>query len=119
YVDTDGDVFITPDIIIPLPEAKDYVEKKEIKRREEKQPTSIRSSFSLEKGDFDIPTLEEMLRMTLKRQSDLTPRLVRFLEILLSDDRAFGREEVKQKLLQKGVGSDISQAGRYLSNLSQ
>jgi len=119
YVDSDNDLFITPDIIIPLPEAKNYVEKKEIKRREEKQPTTIRSSFSLEKGNFDIPTLEEMLRVTLERQSDLTPRLVRFLETLLSDDRVFGREQVKQKLLERGVGSDIGQTGRYLSNLSQ
>ena len=119
YVDGDNDLFITPDIIIPLPEAKDYVERKEIKRREEKQPTSIRSSFSLEKGDFDIAVLEEMLRATLARQSDLTPRFVRFLEILLTENRIFGREEVKQKLFEKGVGSDISQAGRYLSNLSQ
>lgn len=119
YVDADNDLFITPDIIIPLPEAKDYIEKKELKRREEKQTTSIRSSFSLEKGNFDIPTLEGMLKMTLERQSDLTPRLVRFLETLLSDDRVFGREEVKQKLFQKGVGSDPSETGRYLSNLSQ
>ena len=119
YVDADNDLFITPDIIIPLPEAKDYIEKKEIKRREEKQPTTIRSSFSLEKGNFDIPTLEKMLRMTLERQTYLTPRLVRFLETLLSNDRVFGREEVKQNLFQKGVGSDISQTGRYLSNLSQ
>ena len=73
----------------------------------------------MEKGNFDIPTLEGMLRVTLKRQSDLTPRFVRFLETLLSAHRVFGREEVKQRLLQKGVGSDISQTGRYLSNLSQ
>ena len=119
YIDADNDLFITPDIIIPLPEAKDYVERKEIKRREEKQPASIRSSFSLEKGNFDIPVLEEMLRATLARQSDLTPRFVRFIEILLTEDRGFGREEVKQKLLEKGVGSDIGRAGSYLSNLSQ
>jgi len=119
YVDADNDLFITPDIIIPLPEAKDYVERKEIKRREEKQPTTIRSSFSLEKGSFDVSTLEEMLRITLARKSDLTPRFVRFMEILLSQIKSFGREEVKQKLLEKRVGSDIGQAGRYLSNLSQ
>jgi hypothetical protein len=118
FVDTDNELFITPDVIIPLPEAKDYVEKKEMKRREEKQPTT-RSSFSLEKGDFDAATLEQMLRATLARQSDLTPRFVRFLEILLSENRVFGREEVKQKLFEKKVGADFSQAGRYLSNLSQ
>jgi len=119
YVDVDNNLFITPDIIIPLPEAKDYIERKEIKRREEKQPTSIRSSFSLEKGDFGISVLEEMLRATLARQSELTPRFVSFMEILLTENRIFGREEVKQKLFERGIGSHISQAGRYLSNLSQ
>jgi hypothetical protein len=118
FVDTDNELFITPDIIIPLPEAKDYVEKKEMKRREEKQPTT-KSSFSLKKGDFDTPTLEQMFRATLARQSDLTPRFVRLLEILLSENRVFGREEVKQRLFEKKVGADFSQAGRYLSGLSQ
>ena len=41
YVDADNDLFITPDIIIPLPEAKDYVERKEIKRgKKSSQPVS-------------------------------------------------------------------------------
>ncbi|MGH9941658.1 MAG: hypothetical protein ACRD9R_04770 [Pyrinomonadaceae bacterium] len=86
--ESDNDLFITPDIIIPLPEAKDYVERKEIKRREEKQPSSIRSSFSLEKGDFDIPVLEEMLSATLARQSDLTPRFGRVSDFMLTAIRA-------------------------------
>ncbi len=119
YVDADGDLFITPDTIIPLPEAKDYVERKELKRREQKQPTTVKSSFSLEKGDFDASELGRRLSTTLARQSDLTPRFISFLEILLSEDRVFGREEVKQRLFEKGVGSDFSQAGRYLSNVSQ
>jgi hypothetical protein len=119
YMDADNDLFITPDTIIPLPEAKDYVERKEFKRREQKQLTKVRSSFSLEKGDFDDTELELRLRATLARQSDLTPRFVRFLEILLAEDRVFGREEVKQKLFEKRIGSDYSQTGRYLSNISQ
>jgi len=119
YVDADNDLFITPDIIIPLPEAKNYIIGKENKGREEKQSTAIRSSFSLEKGSFDIPTLEEMLRKTLAHQSDLTPRFVRFLEILLSENRVFRKEEVKQKLFDEGVGDNLGQAGRYRSNLSQ
>jgi hypothetical protein len=44
---------------------------------------TVRSSFSLEKGEFDNAELERRLSATLARQSDLTPRLVRFLEILL------------------------------------
>jgi len=117
YVDNDGDLFITPDVIIPLPEAKDYVERKEAKQQIARRPA--RSSFSVEKGSFDVPELEQKLRITLARQSVLTERFVRFLEVLLHEDRAFRREEVKQALLGKGVGSDIGQTGRYLSNVSQ
>ena len=117
YVDDDGDLFITPDVIIPLPEAIDYLERKESKQREVKRTRT--STFSLEKGAFDLPELERRLKRTLARQTVLTPRLVRFLEILLSEGRAFGREEVKQKLFEAGIGSDIGQTGRYLSNISQ
>lgn len=117
YVDDDGDLFITPDTIIPLPEAKDYIERKEVKQKVSKNP--LRSSFSLEKGSFEFGELEQRLKATLSRQSDLTPRFVCLLEILLSEDRVFERNEVKQKLFEKGVGSDIGQSGRYLSGLSQ
>ncbi|TEU19596.1 MAG: DNA repair protein MmcB-related protein [Anaerolineales bacterium] len=117
YIDNDGDLFITPDVIIPLPEAKDYLERKEAKQKEARRPT--RGSFSLEKGAFEPSELEQKLKRTLARETVLTPRLVRFIEILLSEDRVFDREEVKQKLFEKGVGSDIGQTGRYLSNISQ
>ena len=33
YVDSDNELFINPETIIPLPEAQDYIEKKEIKQR--------------------------------------------------------------------------------------
>jgi hypothetical protein len=33
YLDTNGDLFIKPETIIPLPEAKDYIERKETKQR--------------------------------------------------------------------------------------
>lgn len=117
YLDEDGDLFLTPDIIIPLPEAKDYVERKEVKQKVRKTP--LHSSFSLEKGDFNSVELEQKLQATLARQTDLTPRFVTLLEILVSENKVFGREEVKQKLFANGVGSDIGQTGRYLSNLSQ
>lgn len=117
YIDDDGDLFIIPDLIIPLPEAKDYLERREAKQNEARRPT--RSSFSLEKGTFEPHELEQRLRGTFARETVLTPRLVRFFEILLSEDRAFNREEVKRKLFERGVGLDIGQAGRYLSNISQ
>jgi len=117
YIDGDGDLFVTPDVIIPLPEARDYIERKEAKQKGARRP--VRSSFSLEKGAFEISELEERLRKTLARRTDLTPRFARFLEILLSEERAFSREEVRQRLFEGGIGSDIGQAGRYLSNISQ
>lgn len=119
YVDQDNDLFINPDVIIPLPEAKDYIEGRENKRREEKQPTEITSSFSMEKGDFEDAILERKLRETLERSPRQAPRFVYFLEILLSEDRTFKREEIISRLFEEGVGTDEGQAGRYLSNLSQ
>ncbi|MBK8920259.1 MAG: hypothetical protein IPM81_01940 [Saprospirales bacterium] len=54
----------------------------------------------------------------MRRQTDLTPRLITFFEILLSEDKSFDREEIKTLLLQRGIGKDIGQAGRYLSGIS-
>lgn len=33
FIDSDGELFIKPETIIPLPEAKDYIERKEVKQR--------------------------------------------------------------------------------------
>ncbi len=117
YLDQDNQLFITPDLIIPLPEAKDYIQKKETKQKEAKR--SARSSFSLEKSNLSDNELEKRLINTLQRESDLTPRVIAFLEIISSEERIFEREEVKSKLFEKGIGVDIGQSGRYLSNISQ
>lgn len=117
YLDQDNQLFITPDLIIPLPEAKDYIQKKETKQKEIKR--NITSSFSLEKSDLPNNELEKKLINTLLRESDLTPRVIAFLEIISSEERVFKREEVKSKLFEKGVGENIGQSGRYLSNISQ
>lgn len=117
HLDKDNQLFITPDLIIPLPEAKDYIQKKETKQKEGKR--SIRSSFSLEKSNLPDDELEKRLINTLQRVSDLTPRVIAFLEIISSEEKVFKREEVRSKLFEKGVGVDIGQSGRYLSNISQ
>ena len=44
YQDENNIIFITPDIIIPLPEAKDYILKKEIKQKEAKRLRGIEYS---------------------------------------------------------------------------
>jgi hypothetical protein len=38
YIDSDKVLFVKPEVIIPLPEAKDYIEKKEIKAKEKTGP---------------------------------------------------------------------------------
>ena len=115
--DEDGTLFVNPEIIIPLPEAKDYIQKKESKQKEQRKPW--KSSFSLEKSNLPREELKKRLIRSLTRQSDLTPRFRAFLEIIVQEDRPYGREEVKQALHESGIGKDIGQAGRYLSNISQ
>ncbi len=117
YLDSENNLFINPDIIIPLPEAKDYIKKKESKQKEHKR--TGQSSFSLEKSNLAKDELKNEFIISLKRKSDLTQRFRVFLEILISEERKFGREEVKQGLSEAGIGKDIGQAGRYLSNISQ
>lgn len=117
YMDQDEDLFINPEVIIPLPEAQDYIQRKEAKQQESKRSTT--SSFSLEIGSFGPEELKKRLRATLARKSDLTPRIVVFLEILLSEDRPFDREEIKEGLLAQGIGNDFGHSGRHLSNISQ
>ena len=117
YRDQDGGLFIKPEIIIPLPEAKDYIQKKESKQKEQRHPG--RSSFSLEKSNLNPAELKQLIIESLTRPSDLTPRFRAFLEIISQEDRTYSREKVKQSLYEAGVGSDIGQSGRYLSNISQ
>jgi hypothetical protein len=117
YFDQNGELFINPDIIIPLPEAKDYIQKKESKIKESKQPG--KSSFSLEKSNMEPGELKKCIVESLTRDSDLTPRLRAFLKTISQEDRVYSREEVKQGLREAGFGDNIGQCGRYLSNISQ
>jgi hypothetical protein len=117
HCDQSGALFINPEIIIPLPEAKDYIKKKETKQKE--QHRSGKSSFSLEKSNLQPDELRSRIIQSLSRSSDLTPRLRAFLEIVAQEDRPYHRDEVKKSLYETGIGGDIGQAGRYLSNISQ
>jgi hypothetical protein len=117
YFDQKGELFINPEIIIPLPEAKDYIQKKESKQKELKR--TGKSSFSLEKSNLEPDQLKNRIVESLTRDSDLTPRFRAFLEIISQEDRIYNRDEVKQGLYEAGVGNDIGQSGRYLSNISQ
>ena len=117
HLDENQNLFINPEIIIPLPEAKDYIQKKETKQKEQRHPG--KSSFSLEKSNLPEDELKQKILQTLKRESDLTPRIIAFLEIITEEDRAYKREEIKTSLAEAGIGTDVGQAGRYLSNISQ
>jgi hypothetical protein len=115
--DLHGNIFVNANIIIPLPEAKDYIQKKEVKVKEQKLPG--KSSFSLEASNLPADQLKERIIQSLMRPSELTPRFRAFLEIIIQQDRAYNRDEVKQGLAEAGIGRDIGQTGRYLSNISQ
>lgn len=84
--------------------------------------TSARPTVSAVPETIDILTSDDIryrLQETLERDSDLTPRLVVFLKALLSEDRSFTQEELRANLYDNGIGNDVGQAGRYLSNISQ
>lgn len=72
---------------------------------------------------MDILTDEDIrfrLQQTIEREGNLAPRITTFLKTLLSDDRAFTRDELRDSLYESGVGgSDIGQAGKYFGNISQ
>ena len=117
FIDEVGTLFITPSKIIPLPEAEDYLIKKEKKEKEVRHSKS--SSFSLERSNYNTELLVKELKLSLTRNSVLTPRVVTFLEILNSENKSFNRDELKEKLFENGIGESIGQTGRYLSNISQ
>lgn len=115
YTDRNNNLLLNPDAVLPLPEVGDILSKQ---IREKKPVDPIIKSYE-DKGVFTDSVLEDKLRETLSWPTELTPRFVKLLEILLSEDRVFSRSEVLQKLFEMEVGSDIGQTGRYLSGLSQ
>ncbi len=117
YKDENDQVFLNTEIIIPTPGVEDYIEKRISKQKNVKK--AYPSPFSLERGSFKEDELKIKLINTLTRVSDLTPRLIAFIEILSSEERTFDREEIKQRFHNMGIGKNIGQSGRYLSNISQ
>ena len=117
YRTLEDELFINPEIIIPLPEAKDYIQKKESKQKVQKKPG--KSSFSLERSNLEFAELKARIAESITRPGDLTPRFRAFLNIISQEDRTYNRDDIKQGLYEQGVGGNIGQAGRYLSNISQ
>ncbi len=117
YVDSDNDLFLTPEIIIPLAEAKDYIEMKEA--RHIKREAGNRSSpFSKEVPNLSQEELYSRLSDSLTRDSSLTPRLIKFFKILSEKNHPTSREDMKQALYSSKIGNDIGHSGRLLSNIS-
>ena len=116
----DGKLLIYPNKIIPLPEAEEYVKRKAIQKQE-----NIIQQSNLDLISFDVPEytnneLSSKLADFLSKQNNLTERFIAFLEILLSEDRDFDREEIKDLLFHRyNIGNDVQHAGRLLSNISQ
>lgn len=118
-----NEVFLVPEKIIPLPETAHYTDSSTSRKKISNGLLSSESSrklvFSMEKSNLSNEEVLKELQQTLKRPGDLTPRLKVFLEILSESEEAVNREEMKDYLFKKGIGKDIGQSGRYLSNISQ
>ena len=119
FLDSNGTLYLTSDKIIPLPEAKDYIIRKERKQKENKTVGHISSSFSMEKSDYANDKLKSELKKSLQRPSDLTPRIIAFLQLLLTQNKKFTRDEIKEDFVNKGITTELGQAGRLLSGVSQ
>jgi uncharacterized protein with ParB-like and HNH nuclease domain len=72
-----------------------------------------------EDSEYSETDLKDLLIETLQRETPLTPRIIKFLEILLSESRPISRDEIKERLFDLGIGRDVGQSGHFLSNISQ
>jgi len=70
------------------------------------------------KGTFEIPELKEKLEETINHPTKLKPKFICFLKLLLSENRVFSREEIKQELQKEGISINERQAGTHLANIS-
>lgn len=118
FLDTDNQLLIKPSIIIPLPEAKDYIVRKEIKEKEDKNKHITEENLSI--PDYSNEELGQRLISAFRKKSLINERLIAFIKLLLTENREFDREEIKEHFHYKlGLGETVSRAGTYLSNISQ
>ena len=117
FVNDDNELFLSSEVLLPTPGLEDYIERKSIKKKK-MDLSPFKSTFSNEKGTFDDDTLIKKLKDTLTRKTDQTPRLIEFIKILLEEERTYTREELKEKLFERGIGKNIGHTGLLLSNIS-
>lgn len=117
YLDPDTHtLFIYPSTIIPAPEARDYIKRRETKSKA--KSLGQNSSFSLEVSDLPLPELRRALSESLAREGVVVASVRVFLQLLLSAPRTFEREEIKAYLVAQGVSENLTLAGTALSNIS-
>jgi len=80
YVDEKGEIFVHPDKIIPIPEAKDYIQKKENKVRETKRINSFQGTgnliesviVELSSGSYRIERYDSLTVLVIECDSNQT-----------------------------------------------
>ncbi|MDK4526308.1 endonuclease NucS [Kingella kingae] len=120
FISKNNELLIYPTQIIPLPEAEDFIKRKAIQRKE-----NSLQQYDADRVSFDIPEysrdeLKSKLSDFLSKQINLKERFIAFFKILLSENREFHREEIKEIFFNTyEIGNDVQHAGRLLSNVSQ
>ena len=114
----ENSIFVSSTTIFPTPEAEDYIEKKAAKLAKQ-DPQAINSPYANDTPQLSESDLEIKLLESLRRTSELTPRLVEFFKILASTPGGCDREQIKQILYDRQIGNNIGHSGRLLSNISQ
>lgn len=114
----DSNFYLTPHVIVPIPEAGDFLKRREEKTREAKV---IQERFSMKVGDFNDEELKERLRKTLMKHNDYKSIqwFIIVVKLLLSEDREFSRDEILQHLVDKEIATDLGTAGRSMSAISK
>lgn len=111
-----NEMYILPDVIIPIPEAKDYIEQRERKQRESRER---KTRFAMNVGNYDSETLVSLLEKTFSSQNIRMQWFIFFTKVLLTENRVFDREEIKKLLVEKGLSEDIGRAGNHMSHISR
>lgn len=114
FSDADNNLFIDTHTVIPLSDAEDYLQHKKTQAKE--RPMKPQAT-----AETELPP--DMLKMalteSLDRSSEFTPRLVAFLEALLEENKAFDREEIKEKLYGLGIARNPGSVDRLLNSISR
>ena len=119
YQYDDDLMLLDSEVLIPTPGVEDYIKNKvdKIKKIDKGYVTPW---WSLKKGEYNDDKLKLMLKESFTRETNLTPRLVAFFEILNSEDEFFDRTEIKKRFYNDyNFGNNVGHAGRLLSNVSQ